>query len=101
MHVWPLPVSEAAAVATESMSPCVASSAVVLSLLCAVTAHGQSVDEIVAKNLQAKGCAEQWNAVTAVNMTGQITMQGVDLPLPVYAKRPNLNRQEVTLPSAK
>lgn len=66
-------------------------------LSAAAAAHAQTVDEIVAKNLQAKGGAEKWKAVNTVKMTGKITMQGMDLPLTVYAKRPNYNRQEIVL----
>ena len=69
-----------------------------LSLLWAVAAHAQTVDEIVAKNLQAKGGAQKWQSVSTVKMVGKITVQGKELPLTVYAKRPNLNRQEISLP---
>ena len=72
-----------------------------LSLLWAVAAHAQTVDEIVAKNLQAKGGAQKWQSVSTVKMTGKITVQGKELPLTVYAKRPNLNRQEISLPEGK
>jgi len=34
-------------------------------------------------------------------MTGKIAAQGQEMPLTVYAKRPNLNRQEITLPDGK
>ena len=67
----------------------------------ATTAHAQTVDEIVAKNLQAKGGAEKWQAVTSVKMGGRITIQGREMPLTVYAKRPNFNRQEVGLPEGR
>jgi len=69
--------------------------------LCAATAHAQTVDEIVAKNLQAKGGAEKWQAVKSVKMAGTITIQGRQMPLTVYAKRPNFNRQEIGLPEGK
>jgi outer membrane lipoprotein-sorting protein len=64
-------------------------------------AHAQSVDEIVAKNLQAKGGAEKWKTVSSMKMTGTVTMQGTDLPLTVYVKRPNFTRQEITIPPDK
>jgi outer membrane lipoprotein-sorting protein len=70
-------------------------------LVVAAAAHAQTVDEIVAKNLQAKGGAEKWQSVNSVKMTGKITAQGQELPLTVYAKRPNLSRQEITLPDGK
>ncbi len=73
-----------------------------LSLLAvAAAAHAQTVDEIVAKNLQAKGGAEKWQSVKTVKMTGKIAAQGQEMPLTVYAKRPNLNRQEISLPDGK
>jgi outer membrane lipoprotein-sorting protein len=67
----------------------------------APTAHAQTVDELVAKNLQAKGGAEKWGSVKSVKMTGTITAQGQQMPLTVYAKRPNMNRQEISLPAGK
>lgn len=67
----------------------------------ATTAHAQTVDEIVAKNLQAKGGAEKWQSVNSVRMTGTIAVQGQQLPLTMYAKRPNKNRQEISLPDGK
>ena len=73
-----------------------------LSLLAvAAAAHAQTVDEIIAKNLQAKGGAEKWQSVKTVKMTGKIAAQGQEMPLTVYAKRPNLNRQEISLPDGK
>lgn len=70
---------------------------VLIVLSAAAVAGAQTVDEIVAKNLQAKGGAEKWKSVNSVKMTGRITLQGTELPLTVYAKRPNLNRQEIML----
>jgi outer membrane lipoprotein-sorting protein len=67
----------------------------------AAAAHGQTVDDIVAKNLQAKGGAEKWGSVSSVKMTGKIAAQGQEVPLTIYAKRPNLNRQEISLPDGK
>jgi outer membrane lipoprotein-sorting protein len=67
----------------------------------ATTAHAQTVDEIVAKNLQAKGGAEKWQSVNSVKMTGKIASQGQEMPLTMYAKRPNKSRQEISLPDGK
>jgi outer membrane lipoprotein-sorting protein len=64
-------------------------------------AHAQTVDEIVARNLQAKGGAEKWKSVTSVKMTGRISLQGKELPLTIYAKRPNLNRQEIAIGNSR
>ena len=78
-------------------------------LLALAAAHAQApasaplptVDEIIAKNLQAKGGAEKWQSVKSVKMTGKMTAQGSEMPLTVYAMRPNFNRQEITLPAGK
>src|SRR5687767_8552605 len=64
-------------------------------------ADAQTVDEIVARNLQAKGGAEKWKSITAVKMTGKVSLQGMELPLIVYAKRPNMSRQEITIQDKK
>ena len=80
------------------MRRCVSRALIALTVLVsAAAAHAQTVDEIVAKNLQAKGGTEKWKAVNSVKMTGTVTMQGMELPLTVYAKRPNSNRQEIVL----
>jgi outer membrane lipoprotein-sorting protein len=60
-----------------------------------------TVDDIIAKNLQAKGGAAKWQAVKSVKMTGKMTAQGTQMPLTVYAMRPNFNRQEITMPAGK
>jgi hypothetical protein len=60
-----------------------------------------TVDDIIAKNLQAKGGAEKWQAIKSVTMTGKMTAQGTEMPLTVYAMRPNFNRQEITMPAGK
>jgi hypothetical protein len=79
----------------------VRSAAVVFSLCAAVVAEAQTVDEIVAMNLKAKGGADKWSSVKTVKMTGTITSQGKPLPMTVYAKRPNSTRQEVTVGGLK
>ena len=52
-------------------------------------------------NLKAKGGAEKWQSVKSVKMTGRMTAQGNEMPLTVYAMRPNYNRQEITMPAGK
>ena len=70
----------------------------VLTVLCAARgAQAQTADEIVARNIEAKGGAEKLKAVTSMKMTGEMTMQGKTLPLTIYSKRPNLNRQEMVV----
>src|SRR6185436_15679066 len=60
-----------------------------------------TVDEIIARNLEAKGGAAKWQAIKSVKMTGMMIRQGTEMPLTVYAMRPNFNRQEITTPGGK
>jgi outer membrane lipoprotein-sorting protein len=60
-----------------------------------------TVDDIIAKNLQAKGGAAKWQSMQSVKMTGTMTARGTQMPLTVYAMRPNFNRQEITLPAGQ
>ena len=84
-------------------------STILLVLMTVAAGHAQApasaplptVDEIIAKNLQAKGGAEKWQSVKSVKMSGKMTAQGSEMPLTVYAMRPNLNRQEIMLPAGR
>lgn len=67
-------------------------------LMLAGPSYAQTVDEIVARHIQAKGGAEKLKSVSSVRMTGKLTSQGRDVPMTVMTKRPNLLRQEITTP---
>jgi outer membrane lipoprotein-sorting protein len=56
-----------------------------------------SVDEIVARNLQAKGGLEKLRAVQSIKQTSHLSVQGMDATLTIYGKRPNLLRQEISI----
>ena len=61
------------------------------------TAQSLSVDDIVAKHLATKGGAEKWKTIQTQKMTGVAISQGFQLAMTVYAKRPNVSRQELTV----
>ncbi len=63
-------------------------------------AQAQTVDEIVARNLQARGGLEKFKAVESIKQTSHLKIQGMNATLTLYAKRPNLSRQEVTIAGA-
>jgi hypothetical protein len=63
----------------------------------APAAQTMSVDDIVAKHLATKGGAEKWKTVQTQKMTGVAISQGFQLAMTVYAKRPNVSRQELTI----
>ncbi|MDQ3070450.1 MAG: outer membrane lipoprotein-sorting protein [Acidobacteriota bacterium] len=58
-------------------------------------ASAQTVDEIVAKNFKAKG-GEKWKTVQSMRMTARISTQGIELPMTIVSKRPNMMRQDMS-----
>lgn len=68
-------------------------------LLMLVPAIGftQSVDDLVAKNIAARGGAEVWNAVSSLKLTGWMDIGAESLvPYVLEQKRPNKMRLEFT-----
>src|SRR5687767_14164261 len=60
-------------------------------------AAAQTVDEVIAKSLAAKGGNEKLRAVESVKTTGRIKTARGELPVVNLTKRPNLKRQEMTV----
>jgi outer membrane lipoprotein-sorting protein len=65
-------------------------------------AHAQTLDEIIATNLKAKGGLDKIRATTSVRMTGEMSgksMNGEEMKatMTTVAKRPNLMRREATV----
>lgn len=56
----------------------------------------QSVDEIIKKNLEAKGGIQKIKAVKTVKVTAKIIQQGLEIPLIIQQKRPRMVRVDVT-----
>jgi hypothetical protein len=64
-------------------------------LVCAVYSYAENVDEVVDKNIAARGGLERINALTSMKLTGQMTMpQGDKAPIIVFQKRPHFVRLE-------
>jgi len=63
--------------------------------------NAQTVDEILAKNLQAKGGVEAIKATTTVRMTGKANVQGMDVPITTSVKRPYLMHNEMDMGGQK
>ena len=64
-------------------------------------AGAQTVDEIVAKNIEAKGGLDKLKGTTTVRMAGTATMQGTPVPIRPWSKRPNLMRNEMEVAGQK
>jgi len=54
----------------------------------------QSVDELVAKNISARGGAEKLRAIQTISMTGTITFGDQNSPITVQIARPSKIREE-------
>jgi outer membrane lipoprotein-sorting protein len=60
------------------------------------TAQQPTADDVIAKNIQAKGGAEKLRAVQTMKETGTLTLMGLEMVFTNYGKRPNMTRQETT-----
>jgi outer membrane lipoprotein-sorting protein len=56
-----------------------------------------NVDDVVAKSLEARGGLAAIQAVQTMKWTARFNSQGMDMPMTLYAKRPNLTRKELTV----
>jgi outer membrane lipoprotein-sorting protein len=68
----------------------------------AASAHAQSLDDIIALNLKAKGGLEKIKATTTVRMSGSVVArdmagQTIKGTMTTVAKRPNLMRRDATV----
>jgi outer membrane lipoprotein-sorting protein len=76
-------------------------SVLALAAVCALGVSGvaaqQSVDELIAKNLEAKGGLAKLNAVKSIKQVAQFSMSGMAATMTVYSKRPNRVRQEIKI----
>lgn len=64
----------------------------------AVSAFGQTADELIEKNIQARGGLEKMKAVQSLRMTGKIVVgPGIEAPFVRETARPNRIRLEFTI----
>ena len=62
--------------------------------------QSQNIDEVIAKNIEARGGLERIKAVTSIRQEARLvsmTMPGNDAATTMYLKRPNLTRQEINV----
>jgi outer membrane lipoprotein-sorting protein len=76
----------------------------VLLVLCAAilfptssSAQTPSADELVAKNIEARGGEAKLKSLNTARLTGSLSVQGMDVPFTMITKRPNKMRQEMTM----
>ena len=63
----------------------------------AAGAGAQTVDEVLARSVEARGGLAAITAVQSLRMTGRMTMGEMDMPMAVEMKRPACFRAEMTL----
>lgn len=68
-----------------------------LALQMVAAAADLTVDEVIAKNVEARGGMDKMKAVTTVKMTAKIMNQGMEVPGWMELKRPNMIRMEFTI----
>jgi outer membrane lipoprotein-sorting protein len=88
-----------------SMSACLRVPACAVAALLLTTAstaaQTPTVEEIVAKNLAARGGVEKLRSLNSVKITGIVTAQGMELPMTSWAKRPNRIRRDTKFQDQK
>lgn len=68
-----------------------------LALQMVAAAADLTVDEVIAKNIDARGGMEKMKAVKTVKMTAKILNHGMEVPGTMELKRPNMIRMEFTI----
>jgi outer membrane lipoprotein-sorting protein len=64
-------------------------------------AQAPSADELVAKNLAARGGADKLKGLTSARLVGNLSVQGMEMPLIILTKRPNKMKQEMSMQGQK
>ncbi|MBK5298122.1 MAG: hypothetical protein JJE40_13275 [Vicinamibacteria bacterium] len=60
-------------------------------------AQTPSADELVAKNLAARGGEDKLKGLASARLVGNLSVQGMEMPLTIVTKRPNKMKQEMTM----
>ena len=63
----------------------------------AAAAASQTADELIAKNIEARGGLEKIQAIQTMRLTGTLTVGDAAMPSVLEVKRPNKTRWEFTL----
>lgn len=66
-----------------------------------IVAHAQTVDEIIQKNIEARGGYDKLKSVQSYRVTGKSIFQGMEAPYTLIQKRPNKMHLEISLQGQK
>ena len=76
---------------------CLMVAAAVAMLVLGRSASAQTVDELIARNTEAKGGLAKMRSIQTMRQARRLSLQGMEAPVVVYAKRPNMVRQEIQM----
>jgi hypothetical protein len=62
-----------------------------------VPVAAQTVDEVIAKSLEARGGLDKLKAIQSIRMSGKMTMGPMELPMVIEMKRPGAFRADITV----
>ena len=65
-------------------------------VLC-LQASAQTVDDLIKKNIDARGGLEKLRALKSMRVTARIHSEGMNIPLVIQIKRPGLLRADATV----
>ncbi len=65
-------------------------------LFMAGTLQAQTVDEVVAKHIEAIGGKDNWKKVNTLKMVANLSIQGMDIPINIYQVNNEAMRQDFT-----
>jgi hypothetical protein len=68
-----------------------------VTMLAAAPAHGQQLDDLIARNIKARGGLERLKAVNTMRSTGKVVQDGLDIIVVQENKRPAKVRSEFTI----
>jgi outer membrane lipoprotein-sorting protein len=60
-------------------------------------AFAQTVEEVVAKNLEARGGIDKIKSIQTIKQVARLNSQGMDVSMTMYGKRPNMTRKELMM----
>lgn len=67
-----------------------------LAFLFCSQASAQTVDEVIKKNIDARGGVQKLKAIKSIKATGKLSQQGLDIPITLQQKRAAMVRMDAT-----
>ena len=67
-----------------------------LTFLFCLQASAQTVDELIKKNLDARGGVQKVKAIKSIKITAKVIQQGLEIPIIIQQKRPHMVRLDAT-----